>query len=178
MDEYTLIELNTKSGTKNIICQLLAPRQTISLENVEETRSYVVAIDDAVRYCFTCNPNILDPDSKYVVLTDRAPSKQKLLEGTVQQKKWLKHPKMAEHTAKEVLDSWTNEFVYKEEVDEEHPGLRKPQLGALVMPLCRVHHGEYHTLGKTEFESRYHVVPVPMDRRIAGKYNISGKAAS
>jgi hypothetical protein len=54
----------------------------------------------------------------------------------------------------------------------------KPQLGALVMPLCRVHHGEYHTLGKTEFESRYHVVPVQMDRRIAGKYNISGKAAS
>ena len=54
----------------------------------------------------------------------------------------------------------------------------KPQLGALVMPLCLVHHGEYHTLGKTEFESRYHVVPVPMDRRIAGKYNISGKAAS
>jgi hypothetical protein len=54
----------------------------------------------------------------------------------------------------------------------------KPQLGARVLPLCRVHHSEYHTLGKTEFESRYHVVPVPMDRRIAGKYNISGKAAS
>lgn len=54
----------------------------------------------------------------------------------------------------------------------------KPQLGARVLPLCRVHHTEYHTLGKTEFESRYHVVPVPMDRRIAGKYNISGKAAS
>lgn len=131
MDEYTLIELNSKSGTKNIICQLLASSQTISLENVEETRSYVVAIDDAVRYCFTCNPNILDPDSEYVVLTDRAPTKQKLLEGTVQQKKWLKHPKMAGHTAEEVLDSWTNVFVYKEEVDEDHPGLRKPQLGAL-----------------------------------------------
>ena len=54
----------------------------------------------------------------------------------------------------------------------------KPQLGARVLPLCREHHNEYHTLGKTEFESRYHVVPVPMDRRIAGKYNISGKAAS
>jgi DNA or RNA helicases of superfamily II len=131
MNKYTLIELNTKSGTKNIICQLLAPRQTISLENVEETRSYVVAIDDAVRYCFTCNPNILDADSEYVVLTDRAPNKQKLLEGTVRQKKWLKHPKMAEHTAEGVLDSWTNEFKYKEEVDEEHPGLRKPQLSAL-----------------------------------------------
>lgn len=131
MNKYTLIELNTKSGTKNIICQLLAPRQTISLEKVEETRSYVVAIDNGARYCFTGNPNIVDPNSGYVVLTDRTPSKQKLLEQTVQQKRWLRHPKLAAHTADEVLESWTNEFAYKEEVDEEHPGLRKPQLGAL-----------------------------------------------
>lgn len=54
----------------------------------------------------------------------------------------------------------------------------KPQLGALVMPLCREHHSEYHSIGRTAFEERYHAVPVPMDRRIAGKYNISGKAAS
>jgi len=54
----------------------------------------------------------------------------------------------------------------------------KPQLGALVMPLCRVHHSELHTIGRTAFENRYHTVPVPMDKRIAGKYNISGKAAS
>lgn len=54
----------------------------------------------------------------------------------------------------------------------------KPQLGALVMPLCREHHSEYHTIGRTAFEERYHAVPVPMDKRIAGKYNISGKAAT
>jgi hypothetical protein len=54
----------------------------------------------------------------------------------------------------------------------------KPQLGAMVMPLCRVHHTEYHSIGRAAFEERYHAKPVPMDRRIAGKYNISGKAAS
>ena len=54
----------------------------------------------------------------------------------------------------------------------------KPQLGALVMPLCREHHTEYHTIGRTAFEERYHAVPVQMDKRIAGKYNISGKAAT
>lgn len=54
----------------------------------------------------------------------------------------------------------------------------KPQLGALVMPLCRVHHAEYHNIGRTAFENRYHAVPVPMDKRIAGKYHISGKAAT
>lgn len=54
----------------------------------------------------------------------------------------------------------------------------KPQLGARVLPLCRVHHTEYHTIGGTAFGEKYHVVPVPMDRRIAQKYGISGKAAS
>ena len=30
-------------------------------------------------------------------------------------------------------------------------------LGREVMPLCRVHHGEYHTKGKSEFLSLYHL---------------------
>ena len=54
----------------------------------------------------------------------------------------------------------------------------KPQLGARVLPLCRVHHTEYHTIGGTAFGEKYHVVAVPMDKRIAAKYNITGKTAS
>ena len=54
----------------------------------------------------------------------------------------------------------------------------KPQLGALVIPLCREHHREYHSIGRTAFEQKYIVKPIPMTERIAGKYNISGKAAS
>lgn len=54
----------------------------------------------------------------------------------------------------------------------------KPQLGARVLPLCREHHTEYHTIGGTAFGEKYHVVPVPMDKRIAAKYRISGRAAS
>lgn len=54
----------------------------------------------------------------------------------------------------------------------------KPQLGALVMPLCRVHHGEYHNIGGTAFGEKYHVEPVPMDKKIAQRYKISGKAAT
>lgn len=52
----------------------------------------------------------------------------------------------------------------------------KPQIGALVMPLCREHHGEYHSIGKTAFEERYHAVAIPMDKRIAQKYRITGNA--
>lgn len=54
----------------------------------------------------------------------------------------------------------------------------KPQLGALVMPLCREHHSEYHSIGGSAFGEKYHVSPVEMDKRIAAKYRITGKAAS
>lgn len=54
----------------------------------------------------------------------------------------------------------------------------KPQLGARVLPLCRVHHDEYHKTGLTAFGEKYHVSPVPIDKRIAQRYKISGKAAT
>ena len=54
----------------------------------------------------------------------------------------------------------------------------KPQIGALVLPLCREHHMEYHSTGGTAFGEKYHVQAVPMDQRIAQKYHITGKAAS
>lgn len=54
----------------------------------------------------------------------------------------------------------------------------KPQIGALVMPLCREHHTEYHSTGGTAFSAKYHVQAVPMTKQIAQKYHISGKAAS
>ena len=52
----------------------------------------------------------------------------------------------------------------------------KPQIGAMVMPLCREHHTVYHAYGATEFEKRYHCVAVPMDERIAKKYGLTRKA--
>ena len=131
MEEYQLIELSRQEKTKNIICHLLAPRKTISLREVEETRSYVVVIDGGDRYCFTGNKNITDVESQFVILTDRTPTKQKLIDGTVRQVKWLRHPQMVAYTPEEVINSWRNQFFYKEEDGENNPGLRRPQLGAL-----------------------------------------------
>ena len=54
----------------------------------------------------------------------------------------------------------------------------KPQIGAMVMPLCREHHTEYHIIGATAFDAKYHTVAVPMDERIAKKYGLSKKARS
>lgn len=76
MEQYTLIELDRCDKAKNSICQLLDRKIVISLENVEETRSYIVAIDKGVRYCITGNPEIVDPASEYVILCDHAPSKR------------------------------------------------------------------------------------------------------
>ena len=112
MEEYQLIELSRQEKTKNIICHLLAPRKNISLREVEETRSYVVAIDGGVRYCFTGNKNITDVESQFVILTDRTPTKQKLIDGLVRQVKWLRHPQMVAYTPEEVINSWRNQFFY------------------------------------------------------------------
>lgn len=52
----------------------------------------------------------------------------------------------------------------------------KPQIGNLILPLCREHHQEYHNTGRTEFEDKYHLAPVPMDERLAKAYGLSRKA--
>ena len=54
----------------------------------------------------------------------------------------------------------------------------KPQLGARVLPLCRMHHMEWHNIGGTAFDEKYHIEPVRLDERLAKTYNISGKAAT
>ena len=53
----------------------------------------------------------------------------------------------------------------------------KPQLGARVLPLCREHHGEWHTVGGTAFGQKYHLEPVKLDQRLAGIYKLTQSAA-
>ena len=131
METYTLMELCKQSGTKNVICHLMAPSIKISLDEVDEKRSYMVITDNGVRYCLTGNVGIYDMESPYVLLTDKTPTRQKLINNQIKQKRWIKHPKQTEATPEEVLKSWENKFNFKLEGDEAHPGLRKPQLGAL-----------------------------------------------
>lgn len=52
----------------------------------------------------------------------------------------------------------------------------KPQIGALVLPLCREHHMEYHNIGHTAFVEKYHIVPVKMDERLAKVYGLNKEA--
>lgn len=45
-------------------------------------------------------------------------------------------------------------------------------LGALLMPLCRVHHDECHNIGQTAFDEKYHVKGVIADKKICRKVGL------
>lgn len=45
-------------------------------------------------------------------------------------------------------------------------------LGMQCLPLCRKHHDEAHTIGKSAFMARYHLESVAVDERIAKVYHL------
>jgi hypothetical protein len=45
-------------------------------------------------------------------------------------------------------------------------------IGREALTLCRVHHGECHTLGKATFERRYNIFGIKIDKTIAGIYKL------
>lgn len=49
---------------------------------------------------------------------------------------------------------------------EAHHGMRR------VMALCRVHHGEAHTIGNAAFCEKYKLTPVKADKKICRKYGL------
>lgn len=52
----------------------------------------------------------------------------------------------------------------------------KPQIGNRVLSLCRDHHQEWHNIGETAFNTKYHLEPVRMDERLAKVYGLTKKA--
>lgn len=54
--------------------------------------------------------------------------------------------------------------------------LEKPQIGNLVLPLCREHHMEWHNVGGRVFDEKYHLEPVALDQRLADVYRLTKKA--
>jgi hypothetical protein len=50
-------------------------------------------------------------------------------------------------------------------------------IGMQALPLCREHHEEAHRIGNPAFLEKYHLVSIPIDERIAKKYNLKGAQA-
>ena len=52
----------------------------------------------------------------------------------------------------------------------------KPQLGALVMPLCALHHQECHKIGNDRYFKLQHLTPVRLDQKLAKVYGLTEAA--
>lgn len=47
--------------------------------------------------------------------------------------------------------------------------------GMEVLPLCRVHHSEAHTIGRETFCKKYHVFGIRLDRELCKIYGVRGE---
>lgn len=56
--------------------------------------------------------------------------------------------------------------------DRRHTG----HLGRHALPLCREHHTILHTMPEKDFMDKYHLVPIPIDQRIAKAYRLNERS--
>jgi superfamily II DNA or RNA helicase len=64
---------------------------------------------------------------------------ERLISGDTKIKKWLKHPKSILLTNNQIINSWKNNFNFKEEdLDNDINGLRIPQISALYASLSHL----------------------------------------
>ncbi len=49
-------------------------------------------------------------------------------------------------------------------------------IGMLAEPLCAIHHTECHTMPQADFDNKYHIEPVVIDKTIAKIYGLNTKA--
>lgn len=122
-----------KERNQNSIKHLVEPEREIQLNILEEGKGYVV-LEDEDRKCFLSNKATAIPENyDYVLLTNIIPTKARFEENKIIIKKWLKHP-YQNITPTEIIESWKDDFFYKEEdLAKELPGLRQPQIAALHM---------------------------------------------
>lgn len=121
-----------ESGNKNIIKQLIAKEISVPIGTVEVSNNAIIIRHEGKKYYLTSNKNDIPVDKEYVLLTNAKPSKNKLISKEVYIKKWQKHPDLKAHSPNEVIESWKNDFSFKEEDPTQSvKGLRDPQIGAL-----------------------------------------------
>lgn len=117
-------------NNKNAIKQLIAQEKLISLNNTRSGKNYLI-IEDGIEI-FITNKAIHSPfDQEYVLIANKIPTIQNLTSLIL---KWHKHPLDKPYSVEDVIDSWKDNFFYKEEDEKTcSPGLRQPQVGALHM---------------------------------------------
>lgn len=123
-------------GNKNKILQVLEPAIEIPLSITRKDAKSITIEHNGREYYFTKLGNTAPATQRYALQTDIAPSKVAFESGKVTIKKWLRHQTTSEYTVDEVIQSWENQFSFKEEDSGNSIlGLRQPQIGALYMIL-------------------------------------------
>lgn len=112
---------------KNIIKHLVLNEVTLDVTPISQSNTSFEFIDDGQNgFYATENKKDIPNTFDYVILYKRLkPKGFKLI-------KWLRHPLLKKHNPQDIIDSWDNQFSFKQEnQQEEILGLRTPQIGAI-----------------------------------------------
>lgn len=121
--------LSSPAGA-NSITQLVEYSKSIPLNIIEQNRYSATIENNGRKYYLTSKPEVPE-EYEYALLTNIIPREAAFADNRIKIKRWLKYP-IAGHDSNGVLDSWRNDFFYKEEEPEVGiPGLREPQIAAL-----------------------------------------------
>lgn len=128
-----------KVGTKNISKQLLQPSLEEGFMFISNHRSYSIIVSKGIQYCLCVNINKVPDGFDYVLLTNKKATQDRLENNEIKFKKWIKHPKIAEFTTDEIIESWKDNFSFIEEnLEDNISGLREPQIAALYSILSHL----------------------------------------
>jgi superfamily II DNA or RNA helicase len=120
------------SANKNVIKQLIVSEKTIDLEVVDTSRSSISIKCGANSIYLTSSKNNVPDEIQYAILTNIKPTEDRIVNGEVVLKSWLKNPDYKELSQDEVIETWVNNFNFIEEnLEKNINGLRLPQIGAL-----------------------------------------------
>lgn len=119
--------------------------KSIELEGTVEStnKSYLVFKSGEIKVCFTGNEHFVDASCQYIALCKRAIKEEHLTNLEKHFRKWIKHPRLKNHTTEDVNESWKEQFHF---IEEDAPnnirGLRNPQVGAVYSILGHLKLGE------------------------------------
>jgi superfamily II DNA or RNA helicase len=142
----------------NEIWQYFSKGATLENVQVVSINPFVIKAGGII-YLLTSDKDFLgNAENEYIILTSRKPTRSDLNAGSINIKRWLKHPLFVNKTATEVTSTWKDKFKFIKENEEGNiQGLRPPQIGALYSILSHLQNPEDKAIivmptgtGKTE----------------------------
>ena len=127
-----IVDVFKETGNKNTIKHFLDEKRIIEFEEFETQSNYITINYQEEKYCLTKNKDDYNDQCEYIILVNKKPTNYDLDDGNIKFREWIKHPKFNEYSTADIIESWKNNFTFKEENSENGEfGLREPQIGAI-----------------------------------------------